>query len=47
MWRINDLFAATPAHPAELISVVALDNLEKSGERGRAAFSKRIIDVLK
>ena len=29
MWHINDLFAATPAHPAELLSVVALDNLDK------------------
>ena len=27
MWRINDLYAATPAHPAELISVIAFDHL--------------------
>lgn len=27
MWHINDLYAATPAHPAELLSVIALDNL--------------------
>ncbi len=27
MWRLNDLFAATPAHPAELLSVIALDHL--------------------
>ena len=25
MWRLNDLFGVMPAHPAELISVVALD----------------------
>ena len=35
MWHINDLFAATPAHPAELLSVIALDNLDKV--RARAA----------
>jgi aspartate/methionine/tyrosine aminotransferase len=29
MWRINDLYAATPAHPAELLSVIALDNLDR------------------
>lgn len=27
MWRLNDLFAATPAHAAELLSVIALDHL--------------------
>lgn len=36
MWRLNDLFSATPAHPAELISVVALDNLEKVAKRARS-----------
>jgi aspartate/methionine/tyrosine aminotransferase len=35
MWRLNDLFAATPAHPAELLSVIALDNLEKPAARAR------------
>ncbi len=29
MWRINDLYAATPAHPAELLSVIAFDHLDK------------------
>ncbi len=28
MWRLNDLFASIPAHPAELLSVVALENLD-------------------
>lgn len=36
MWRINDLFAATAAHPAELLSVIALDNLEKLAARAQA-----------
>jgi len=29
MWRINDLYAATPAYPAQLLSVIALDHLDK------------------
>jgi hypothetical protein len=33
MWRINDLYGATAAHPAELISVIALDYLEKVAAR--------------
>ncbi len=40
MWRINDLFAATPAHPAEMISVVALDNLDNV-----AARAKQLLDT--
>jgi aspartate/methionine/tyrosine aminotransferase len=35
MWRLNDLFASIPAHPAELLSVVALENLNHIRERGR------------
>jgi aspartate/methionine/tyrosine aminotransferase len=35
MWRLNDLFASTPAHPADLLSVVALENLNHIRERGR------------
>ena len=35
MWRLNDLFASIPAHPAELLSVVALENLEQIRERAR------------
>ena len=27
IWRLNDLFAATPAHPAERLSVIAFDHL--------------------
>jgi aspartate/methionine/tyrosine aminotransferase len=35
MWRLNDLFASIPAHPAELLSVVALENLHPIRERAR------------
>jgi len=33
MWRINDLYAATPVHLAELIGVVAFDNLDRVAAR--------------
>jgi DNA-binding transcriptional MocR family regulator len=29
MWRLNDLFGVIPAHPAERLSVVALDRLDR------------------
>jgi aspartate/methionine/tyrosine aminotransferase len=35
MWRINDLYAATPAHAAELLSVIALDHLDKVATRAK------------
>ena len=35
MWQINDLYAATPAHPAELLSVIALDNLDRIKARAK------------
>lgn len=35
MWRLNDLFASIPAHPSEVLSVVALENLNHIRERGR------------
>ena len=35
MWRLNDLFASVPAHPAEILSVVALENLQTIRERSR------------
>jgi aspartate/methionine/tyrosine aminotransferase len=37
MWRLNDLFASIPAHPAELLSVVALEHLDPVRERARKA----------
>jgi aspartate/methionine/tyrosine aminotransferase len=36
IWRINDLFGVNQAHPAELISVVALDNLDGVAKRARS-----------
>ena len=36
MWRINDLYGVIPAHVAELLSVIALDHLEKISGYARA-----------
>jgi aspartate/methionine/tyrosine aminotransferase len=36
MWRLNDLFASTPVHTAELLSVVALQNLDRPAARSQA-----------
>ncbi len=36
LWRINDLYAASPVHMAELVSVVALDNLDRIAARAKA-----------
>ena len=35
MWRLNDLFASIPAHPAELLSVAALEQLDVIRARAR------------
>ena len=35
MWRINDLYSATPVYPAELLGVVAFDNLDRVANRAR------------
>ncbi len=35
MWRLNDLFAATPVHAGERLSVVALQQLDEIGTRAR------------
>jgi aspartate/methionine/tyrosine aminotransferase len=35
MWRLNDLFGSIPAHPAELLSVVAFQHLHAIRERAR------------
>jgi len=40
MWRLNDLFGVVPAHPAERLSVVALDHLDRVAARAR-----RILDA--
>jgi len=46
MWLLNDLFAATAAHPAERLSVMAFDHLEKFRERARAllAANRALLD---
>ena len=36
MWRLNDLFGVIPAHPAERLSIVALDHLDLIAARARA-----------
>ena len=36
IWRVNDLFGNIPAHSAERLSVVALDNLQKITDRAQA-----------
>ncbi|MGZ4826871.1 MAG: aminotransferase class I/II-fold pyridoxal phosphate-dependent enzyme [Terriglobales bacterium] len=36
LWRINDLYAASPVHTAELLSVIALDNLGKIAARAKS-----------
>jgi aspartate/methionine/tyrosine aminotransferase len=35
-WRINDLYAASPVHAAELLSVIALDHRAKIAARSQA-----------
>lgn len=35
IWRLNDLFAASPAHAAERMSVMALDHLDRFVTRAR------------
>jgi hypothetical protein len=35
MWRLNDLFGSIPAHPAELLSVIAFEHLAEIRERAR------------
>jgi aspartate/methionine/tyrosine aminotransferase len=36
MWRLNDLFAATPVHAGERLSLVALNHLSTIGTRSKA-----------
>jgi len=40
MYRLNDLFAAIPAHPAELLSVIAFENLHRIRE-----WARRIVEA--
>lgn len=40
IWRLNDLFGNIPAHPAERLSVVALNNLSGISARAQAILKK-------
>ena len=40
MWRLNDLFAATPVHAGERLSVIALKQLPAIAERARTRLDK-------
>src|SRR5947207_1070386 len=40
VWHINDLFASVPAHPAELLSIIAFDNLGRIRERARGILDR-------
>ncbi len=46
MWRLNDLFGVIPAHPAERLSVIALEHLERIAARARALLetNRRLLD---
>jgi len=49
MWKLNDLFAATPVHIAELLSVFAIEQIEKLAARAEAlleANRKALIETL-
>ena len=35
MWHINDLYGVNAAHPAELLSVIALDDLDRIAARAK------------
>jgi hypothetical protein len=47
IWRLNDLFGATPVHPGERLSVIALDNLAKIDARARGILdtNQRALDA--
>ena len=40
MWRLNDLFGVVAAHPAELLSVIALDQLPKIAARAKELLAR-------
>jgi aspartate/methionine/tyrosine aminotransferase len=47
MWLLNDLFAASPVHSAERMSVMAFDHLEQFRERARTllAANRALLDA--
>jgi aspartate/methionine/tyrosine aminotransferase len=40
LWRLNDLFGNVPAHSAERLSVIALENLDRIAARARALLDR-------
>jgi hypothetical protein len=46
MWRLNDLFGVIPAHPAERLSVIALDHLDEIAPwaRDHIAANRALVD---
>jgi aspartate/methionine/tyrosine aminotransferase len=46
MWRLQDLYEVIPAHPAERLSVIALDDLDRIAARARALLdaNRRLLD---
>ena len=40
MWLLNDLFASTPVHSGERLSVVAMQQLEEIGARAKQVFDR-------
>jgi aspartate/methionine/tyrosine aminotransferase len=40
MWLLNDLYAATPVHVGERLSVLAFDQLKELGERAKAVLDR-------
>ena len=40
MWLLNDLFAATPVHAGERLSIVALNQIDELGERAKALLDR-------
>jgi aspartate/methionine/tyrosine aminotransferase len=49
IWRINDLFGVNHVHPAELMSVIAFDHLDKVSARAKAMLDtnrKALVDAL-
>ena len=47
MWHINDLYGVNAAHPAELLSVTALDNLDRVAARAKQLLetNRRTLDA--
>ncbi len=47
MWRLNDLFGVIPAHPAERLSVIALEHLSRIAARARALLetNRRLLEA--